>query len=322
MTEGADEPGDADDGESHGDRGVSDGDPTADPREHDSVSAADAFAVLSDETRVAILDVLGDARTDPERWGLSYSDLREAVGVRDKGRFNYHLGKLVGRFVWKVDDRYVLDNAGMQLYTGFEAGRFTDRVHVEPWPLDADCRVCGTAIRASYRNALILHCPDCEIPLTVAPLSPAALASRSREGALRAADLRLRSWLRGMRRGVCPHCSGRVDHTFRPDMETLRHENEALALYVINRCADCGWTLYSTLGQSLVTHPAVVAFADEHGVDLVERRLWDLDFAMSDARVSVRSRDPWRVEKPLTLAGETLRLTVDGSLSVVERTRD
>ncbi|WP_438267488.1 DUF7347 domain-containing protein [Haladaptatus halobius] len=43
---------------------------------------------------------------------LTFSELRERVGIRDTGRFNYHLSKLRERFVRETDDGYDLGHAG------------------------------------------------------------------------------------------------------------------------------------------------------------------------------------------------------------------
>lgn len=74
----------------------------------DPAFLADRFSALSDPTRVAILQTLARERA------LAYSALRETVGVRDKGRFNYHLRKLTP-FIEQDDGEYVLTTAGEQV---------------------------------------------------------------------------------------------------------------------------------------------------------------------------------------------------------------
>lgn len=69
--------------------------------------AADALSALASEHRIAILRELA-AADEP----LSFSALRERIGMRDTGRFNYHLGELRGRFVRERDGGYVLGHAG------------------------------------------------------------------------------------------------------------------------------------------------------------------------------------------------------------------
>lgn len=91
----------------------------------------DALSALGDETRIAILRELADAETS-----LSFSELRERVGVRDTGRFNYHLTKLCEYFVRDTGDGYELGHAGARVVDA--AGN----AHPDP-DLEAACPVCG-----------------------------------------------------------------------------------------------------------------------------------------------------------------------------------
>ena len=75
----------------------------------DLADATDAFDVLSDPTRAAILGTLFDADTP-----LSYTDLAAAVDVADNGRLNYHLRRL-GTVIERSTDGYVLTDRGRRL---------------------------------------------------------------------------------------------------------------------------------------------------------------------------------------------------------------
>lgn len=77
----------------------------------------EGFEMLGSNTRLAILLALWQAQdpspppseqSDPD---VSFSALRERVGIRDSGQFNYHLDKLVGTFVEQTDAGY-LDDGG------------------------------------------------------------------------------------------------------------------------------------------------------------------------------------------------------------------
>jgi len=60
-----------------------------------------------------------------ERGGVG-SELRKRVGVRDSGRFRYHLEKLRGPFVEQADDgSYRLTYAGSEVVTAIVAGTYT-----------------------------------------------------------------------------------------------------------------------------------------------------------------------------------------------------
>jgi DNA-binding transcriptional ArsR family regulator len=75
---------------------------------------AAVFDLLSDGTRLAIVRALAEHRhDDPAHVALTFSELRERVGARDAGRFNYHLGKLRGVLVEKTDAGYRLTPRGV-----------------------------------------------------------------------------------------------------------------------------------------------------------------------------------------------------------------
>jgi hypothetical protein len=85
------------------------------------LSPDDAFATLGNETRLGILQTLGRAGED-----LSFSVLRDRVGVEDSGQFNYHLEQLVGHFVRKTEDGYQLRRAGRRVVEAVLSGAVTD----------------------------------------------------------------------------------------------------------------------------------------------------------------------------------------------------
>ena len=78
----------------------------------DGVSVATAFELLGEETRLRIIDALYTANRADSEEAVRFSQLREAVGVQDTGQFNYHLNRLLGTFVIRTDDGYVLSSAG------------------------------------------------------------------------------------------------------------------------------------------------------------------------------------------------------------------
>lgn len=78
----------------------------------DRVSVATAFELLGEETRLGIIDALYAANPADDDEAIRFSRLREAVGVQDTGQFNYHLNRLLGTFVVRTEDGYVLSSAG------------------------------------------------------------------------------------------------------------------------------------------------------------------------------------------------------------------
>ncbi|ERG89898.1 MAG: hypothetical protein J07HX5_02071, partial [halophilic archaeon J07HX5] len=79
----------------------------------DTTEEFDSFEAVSDEVRLGILKAFVEERrrrteidwTDRKITDdvviLSFSELQDAVGVDDSGRFNYHLDKLVDRFIYR-----------------------------------------------------------------------------------------------------------------------------------------------------------------------------------------------------------------------------
>ena len=79
----------------------------------------EAFTALSDATRIGILRTLWDA----EDHEATFTELREAVGMRDSGQFNYHLDKLTGRFVTTTPWRRLYSRNLHTKQRGFDARR-------------------------------------------------------------------------------------------------------------------------------------------------------------------------------------------------------
>src|SRR6056297_2375241 len=93
----------------------------------DTLPPSEAFALFADETRVAIVEALAEQMSAEGTDGLSFADLRRAVGVRDAGQFNYHLSKLCDRFVVKRDGKYYPRYAVLRLVGAIHEGSFTER---------------------------------------------------------------------------------------------------------------------------------------------------------------------------------------------------
>lgn len=96
--------------------------PRSDLRAMGPLPPDEAFAVLGNETRLAILLALEG--TDDE---LGYSELKRQVGVYDSGRFNYHLNKLLGHFIEGSDDGYRLRDVGRRAAQAVVAETFAPR---------------------------------------------------------------------------------------------------------------------------------------------------------------------------------------------------
>ena len=306
------------------------------------VSVADAFALLGNETRLAILLALWEAYAPyGDTDGIPFSELRARVGVADSGQFNYHLGKLDGEFVRKGADGYVLTPVGLQLVQTVVAGVGQDAAF-QTHPLDVPCHRCGGATELVYRHGWLYHrCTNCpgELggngsphgALFGEPFPASALANRTPSEVFTAAVFRLLAVTALKIGGVCPRCSAVVDATLQVcddhdatagSMCTVCGNATALRSYwLCSVCKDAG---SGSPASAAISHPAVVAFYHDHGVE-VGYPLDDLDAAsavlelMRSHEQALVSSDPPMVRVTVRYDGDELVLTFDDRLRLVEQ---
>jgi DNA-binding transcriptional ArsR family regulator len=281
----------------------------------ETVDPEDAFAALADDTRVDILRALWD--TEEQR--ATFSELREAVGMRDSGQFNYHLDKLVGRFVRKTDDGYELTLAGMSVNGAIEAGAYTMDGQLDPVDLEEPCPVCGGDRTFSYEDEeALVTCADCSFGLG-APVPPGVFVDCTPEEAPDVASRYFRAIVRQVADGFCWHCEGPVALSVQPLATTGDGDPPAdVADVPIARfeCERCGNVITSDLGSAFVDHPAVAGFYFDRGVDVREHPFETFDTLVPD-RSEIRERDPFRASVTFPADGETVTLVVDGDGEVV-----
>ncbi len=274
----------------------------------DCTPPADAFALVSDETRVAILEGL---------WRLGgpvrFSELREEVGMRDSAQFNYHLGKLTGQFVRKDDDGYELMNAGQRVVQSILAGSFTEHPSREI-AIDDPCVICGGTLEATYADEeLTIACVACGHGHGSYTFPPGGLHDRTDEEVLYAFDQRVRHLHCLAKDGVCPACNGRMVTTIERGGECCL----GARVRATHACRQCGHELCSAVGLGLLDHSAVVTFHGDRGVALSTTPYWQLRWCVDDAPVSVVSTDPWEVTVEISCQGDVLAVTLDEDLRVV-----
>jgi DNA-binding transcriptional ArsR family regulator len=279
----------------------------------DAGRVATAFGSLGDENRIAILLALW--REGP----LSFADLQAAAGFDDSGHFNYHLDKLLEQFVEKTDDeRYRLRAAGTKAIDIVHDERFAASTPTVEQPLDAVCPECGETLHATYEDGMVeIACPACSVVVHIGYFPPRGRTSRDLDDFLAAYARRLWRDFTLAHRGVCPHCSGRMDTTVDTDPDWH------LSVPAMSECRDCGVLIGTTIALRLLADPDVVSFLADHGVCVDERPFWELEPCIDDSEAEIASEDPIRVVVPFAQDRETLRVTVDEGARVVatERSR-
>lgn len=309
--------------------------------------ATEAFSVLGDETRLSILlglwevyEPLGDENA------VSFSALRERVGMRDSGQFNYHLGQLTGRFVRAADAGYELRESGQRLVRTVIAGTGIEATAVSPTALDLTCHRCGAhPVELRYADGRVyLTCSDCEGFIThgdfpagtiaMWDLDPAGVADREASELLVASAVAQNNRLRMMMAGVCPDCSGTIDSALRI-CEEHQLEDGAVCPHCETRdsarvrylCTVCKNWDEAPVQVGIHDHPAVISFYYERGVDIRFdttdiggfSRVWELLWEQDHRVVSM---DPVRVRVTVPCDGDELQLSLDANLDVIDVTED
>lgn len=302
----------------------------------------DAFALLAEETRLAILLALWEAY-DPQADDntVPFSEIFDRVDYDDPGNLSYHLEKLDGQFVRQEADGegYEIRTTGLKLIRSVIAGAGLQDTSLEPSEIDQHCPLCGAPTTISYRDGLVIHsCTDCdgaapahsdiEGLLSMAPFDPAGLTDRT------PTEIRAASTVGTLRRvqtlfdGLCPACSGAVDGWFEYCADhhaTGPCENCELRFAARARfeCRVCRNHKIEPPQGLVLFHPSVASFYDDHGVSTRVRaddietvtRFYEL---MAGHEVAVVSEQPLRVEVTVTYNGDEIRLTFDDTVRVTD----
>ena len=226
----------------------------------------DAFSLVASEVRLGIIRAIGDASGGGEYAVLSHGDLLDALDISDSGNLNYHLRKLRGRFVERVEDGYQLTIPGIRVYQAVLSGGFTvDHYDVPPTPTENECVECSSKLQVRYENArYYLECHECGWVHTRYPLPPNAFDPDDPESLWLAGQREANSSLRTFLEGICPYCSGPV----RTDVTT----DEALVATADERvfgrleCTSCHWYHHHPIATSTLRYPVTQVFYDERGI--------------------------------------------------------
>jgi len=273
---------------------------------------ADPFSTLGNETRLRIVDALYE-QTVAAGWrdGCSYSRLRKAAAVRDNGNFNYHLDVLRDRFVEKTDGGYRLSFSGFEVAKSLRAGAWQSHDPRGPVEVEASSPlVGGRPLYASYEGSLVrVHAAD-EEPVFRIAVRPTGAASRELHDLADLLSAELAEAIENTQRGVCPYCHAP------PERSIERTAGDGPRHCFVADCPECGPLFEVPVGVAVARHPAVVSFYWDHGVDVRERRLWNLGL-YGDRAVESHGEG---VELRIDHDGAALRLVLDGEGAVVEST--
>ena len=284
-----------------------------------------ALSLLADESRVRIVEELGDATVSPDTGipSVPYAELQSRVGVRDSGRFNYHLKKLLGNYVAKTEAGYRLQWPGMVLYRALVAGLLTGEADrsIDPVPVGVDCYRCGEPVEGGlYETLFRVRCRGCDANYADIYVPTDGLVGAEPEAMLRTVHRRSRTVLGAMTSGQCPWCAHEVAVEVREGGGSLPslHDTRDLDAYAVYRCTNCTGFHYMPVSQVLLYHPAAIAFYHAHGRDLTAIPKWELRWAVTDETTTLLGTEPWRFRVRVPLEGAELVAELDDELDVVE----
>jgi hypothetical protein len=278
--------------------------------------AMEAFSLLAHDIRLDILRAFFDhwRSVHSETEGgqarpLSYSELMRAVGMQDSGKFNYHLEKLRGVYVEKVEDGYVPTAGATALYRAVIANQPTTKTTFD---IEIDCPACGSNATGRYtREFLIVECPDCDEWRGLQyPFPKNGLEDHSGQDLLDAVRNRAHYHVGLAQTGQCPRCAGTIDITF--DRDRLDGESYPTVELV---CSTCSWLADIDVLTPLSFEPRAIAAVADLGVyDTDEGELED---AITSISGRVHSEEPFQVALALESDEGTATVVVDGNLDVV-----
>lgn len=310
--------------------------PDTDGSNPSMVAPDEAFSVLGNETRIGILQTLGEAEGP-----LSFTELRDRVGIRQGAQFNYHLDKLVGHFVGKTEAGYMLRQPGRRVVQAILSGAVTADPALEPTEIEFPCRHCGASVEVGYsRGEMLLSCTECGGNyeksavrewdddmeygnLAHMPLAPAAIQGRSAAGVLRAAATRGHLDALAATSDVCPRCSASVEsivdvcENHDATGGLCNRCDHRLAVRVRFRCTNCIYEQGFTAVMALLNVPELAAFVSDHGYNTTSDGIeWGWDY-----NEEVLSTDPFKGRFTFSIDGDSITLTINEDLDAVEVTQ-
>ena len=294
-------------------------DPFHDSQEVPVDYTADSLSLLGDETRLKILSTLHDASAETR---MDFSTLYQHVDAEYSSGFNYHLDKLIPRFVTKDDDVYRLTAFGKRVARAVAAGTFSTNYKFGPIKLDGTCLICGEEeLNASYNGDMFtVECDDCGEVVIHIQVPPNLAQDRDVDSFIDAVDRWLHQWMQMsislVSHGICEHCGSSVNTSIVDDIQLY----DRLDVLVRFKCSHCGEVKRSTIGAVASQNPKVQQFYISRGAPIEEHRYWEVEQWISGRNQEVISRDPWQFRVSFSADEDLCEVIINEDLEVVDYT--
>lgn len=274
----------------------------------------DVFELLSHSDRLSILRTLVDVSRAKGEQTIRFTDLRDRSAIDDNGRFNYHLGRLVGVLVTRTTDGYRLSAFGHRVLAPMVAGAYDDGARPDKIESPGRCYRCGKRLSVvAEDNVLRVVCDEGHVT-NHGLLGYPNVIDASPEAALKAlATLNLHGIELAVN-GVCPTCHGQVEGS-------ITNSKAADAYLFKAPCASCGNQFATSVGGRLLVDRETANFLHEHGIDPRRTPSWAFSFTRLRAERPI-SEDPLRIAVEISEGTERLTIVVDQNGDVVSRDYD
>lgn len=304
-------------------------------------SIDEAFQLLADNTRLAILRDLWTTYNPHDPTPVPFSTLKERLEIDDSGRLNYHLGELTAHFINRSTDGYRLSEAGKRVMRVIISGTAVDDFELPPTEIDVTCIFCGGHTEIEYADGLLSHrCLGCtsrcvvDYPpslLSQEELPPAGLLDRTPDEIYYLNRVWMTHREAAVKDEVCPECSGPMpvediriceDHDPDPTYENVCDGCGSIFYgMVFHTCSICKFSLQIPTLFYPPTHPAVIAFYYDHGIEFDLAAHEDHEH-MLEYEEELRSTDPFRFQTTIPLDGDAISVTYDEQMNVVDITHE
>lgn len=295
-------------------------------------TAADIFALLSDESRVDILRAVAIAQHEqgPSNSGfapLSFSEIYERVDVGNTSKLSYHLGELTGTFLRKTEGGYSFTHAGEQIVRFILAENFRRPADLDIIETEGTCLYCGeTQLEAGLDDQyFMVRCPSCDRPVTGYIVTPAQARAHSGTALLESLKRKQATEFSLVQEGICPECAGRIRTEILDVSEQALPEEVPVSYFTIDECEACLRRYSGPLPYCAAFRTASIAFHWDHGVDIMGTGWWELHSNLMEGRWTAEqiATDPAEYRVELRYEDATLRVFLDddGETTRTERVR-
>jgi len=306
----------------------------------DGLSPNEAFAILGNEIRLEVIQVLwrADAAHEYDDGSdiaetISYSELQKEVGIEDNGKFNYHLSRLAPHFVRRTNDGYRLSSAGKQIARTVVSVSGTDHLDFSA-ELETDCPLCGEQLAVSYEDQwLRIRCTECEglfgdeaptgtLFLTNYPA--AGLNGRNPEQALATGLYRCALDITYMMYDICRECAGRVSASVTVCDTHNSRENQPCAscgtpfpVWADMRCDTCGFAKRLPIEMFVTGFTMITGIISNHEEDIHSVSFDEAVDLLQNSVESSVSTEPLRISITMKIEPTSFTITLDDDMNII-----